>query len=97
MEVQHMAHFEAETRSEGDGLMPLFACTSCDAIDNTAISGYWEQQLDAHHAKVEFQPKCSECHSGKWHGEFPKRSAKEAGYIPDPRMSGFVMPQGGWK
>lgn len=77
--------------------MPLFACTSCDAIDNTAISGYWGQQLDAMDAGAEFKPKCSECHTGKWHGEFPKRFAKEQGYVPDKKMVGFIMPRGGWK
>ena len=76
--------------------MPLFACTSCDAIDNTAISGYWEQQLDAHDAGKPFEPKCSECHTGTWHGEFPKRFAKAEGYVPDSKLTGFIMPKGGW-
>jgi hypothetical protein len=77
--------------------MPLFACSSCDAIDNTAISEYWSQQFDAHDAGVKFEPKCSECHTGTWHGEFPKRFAKTEGYVPDPKMPGFIMPKNGWR
>jgi hypothetical protein len=77
--------------------MPLFACTICNAIENTAISGYWEQQLDAHHAKDTFKPKCSECHTGAWHNQFPKRFAQQEGYVPDPKMPGFIMPREGWK
>lgn len=74
--------------------MPLFACASCDAIDNTAISEYWVQQLEAHDAGRKFEPKCSECRTGKWHGKFPKRFAKVEGYIP--KMSRFIMPKEGW-
>jgi hypothetical protein len=77
--------------------MPLFACTSCDAIDNTAISDYWGQQFDATRDGKPFEPKCSECYTGKWHGKFPKRLAEVEGYVPDPNMPGFIMPKGGWK
>lgn len=76
--------------------MPLFACTKCDAIDNTAISEYWQQQLEARDKGEDFQPKCSECYAGTWHGQFPKNFAKVEGYVPDPKMPGFIMPKGGW-
>lgn len=76
--------------------MPLFACTVCDAIENTAISDYWTQQLEAHETGKAFEPKCSECSTGTWHGEFPKRFAKAEGYVPDDRMKGFIMPAQGW-
>lgn len=76
--------------------MPLFACTNCDAIDNTSISGYWSQRLYASDTHAEFKPKCSECHAGEWHGKFPKRFSKIEGYVPDPKMPGFIMPKGGW-
>lgn len=78
--------------------MPLFECSNCVAIENTALSDYWSQDLDHHvtskgMGKVDpepFKPKCSECLTGKWHGEFPKRIAKEAGYVPDPKMQGMI-------
>lgn len=83
--------------------MPLFECNNCGAIDNTAISGYWEQQLDFMRAHpedrglVDFRPICSECFTGTWHDKFPKDNAKEKGFIPDPHMPGFIMPKEGWK
>jgi hypothetical protein len=27
--------------------MPLHACSKCQTVENTALGGYWEQQLDA--------------------------------------------------
>lgn len=77
--------------------MPLFACTKCDAIENTALSEYWGQNLDAYGAGVKFEPICSECKTGTWHGDFPKRTCMDEGYVPDPKMPGFIMPQGGWR
>ena len=52
--------------------MPLFRCTACDTVENTALSNFW-------HA-LEIEEKralCSECDPliGQWHGEFPKQSA----------------------
>jgi hypothetical protein len=82
--------------------VPLFACTKCDAIDNTAISGYWDQHYDSYDVangkieSVDFKPLCSECFTGKWHGEFPKKFASVEGYVPDPKMKGFIMPKNGW-
>lgn len=79
--------------------MPLFECSKCGAIDNTAISGYWEQQMNYFEAQrdlKDFKPECSECFTGTWHGEFPKKLAKEEGYIADSRIPGFIMPKGGW-
>jgi len=80
--------------------MPLFECTGCGAIENTAISNYWSQQLDHFSPNNEFdpatfKPKCSECVTGTWHGHFPKRIAKDVGYVPDPKMPGFISPPGG--
>lgn len=46
--------------------MPLFNCEKCGAVENTALGAYWGRK----HQK---QPElCSECHTGKWHGKFPK-------------------------
>jgi len=57
--------------------MPIFECTKCGCIENTACSNYWEQKcpIDGGDSKPFL---CSECDPeiGKWHGMFEKRSAK---------------------
>lgn len=81
--------------------MPLFACTKCRCADNTATSGYWTQQMNAHERGAKFEPLCSECNPdpdhGKWHGLFPKQSAigwkiDSAGYIwrPEEVEGGYL-------
>lgn len=57
--------------------MPLFMCTKCACVENTACCSYW-------HNKSHGKPLlCSECDPaiGKWHGVFEKRSA--AGMLID--------------
>jgi len=47
--------------------MPLFTCSGCGAVENTALGDYWN-------ARREGRPvRCSECATGAWHGRFPKR------------------------
>lgn len=49
--------------------MPLYECSKCHAVENTAMANYWWK------VQHEKQPAlCSECDPdiGKWHGEFPK-------------------------
>lgn len=49
--------------------MPLFICSSCKCIENTACGDYWNRRT---------KPLCSECaetRGNKWHGHFPKRTA----------------------
>ena len=46
--------------------MPLFKCLRCGCIENTAPAWWWLTE------KV-----CTECKTGRWHGLFPKESAKE--------------------
>lgn len=50
--------------------MPLFRCNQCGCVENTALSNYWPTP-DKRHAL------CSACDPaiGKWHGQFPQRSA----------------------
>lgn len=57
--------------------MPLFQCTKCGCVENTATSNYW---FNKSHGKP---LQCSECDPaiGKWHGVFEKRSA--AGMLID--------------
>ena len=58
--------------------MPLFKCDTCGALENTALSNYW-------FAKTEGQAvEWSECDSGTWHGQFPKETPEEAGYVLRP-------------
>lgn len=53
--------------------MPLFPCSQCKSVENTAASNYWV----AAYSEGEKPLLCSECDPaiGKWHGLFPKRSA----------------------
>jgi hypothetical protein len=53
--------------------MPLFNCTSCAAIENTALSKYWTD-LYRRDKSVPFNPLCSKCDPriGKWHGNFER-------------------------
>ena len=52
--------------------MPLFKCSKCGCVENTACYNYWMRV----HKK---EPLCSECDPeiGKWHGHFPKRLPQE--------------------
>lgn len=49
--------------------MPLFKCSKCGCVENTAMCGYWW--------RGENQPLCSECdpETGEWHGVFEKKPA----------------------
>ena len=51
--------------------MPLFQCSKCGCVENTAPSNYAVRERGS-------PALCSECDPeiGKWHGMFPKRSAK---------------------
>jgi hypothetical protein len=68
--------------------MPLFQCTGCGCVENTALSGYWTAQMEARKRMEKHAPKCSACNPaiGAWHGVFPRKSA--AGYLVDKR--GFL-------
>lgn len=56
--------------------MPIFKCSKCGCAENTALGNYWwNVQREGK------PPLCSECDTGTWHGKFPKRDAKEAGYM----------------
>jgi len=55
--------------------MPLFECSRCRAVENTALGAYWVNNRDGKPVL------CSECDTGTWHGEFEKQTKEEAGYI----------------
>lgn len=61
--------------------MPLYMCTKCGLVENTALGGFWRQQMEAVEAGKKHDPLCSACDPeiGAWHGSFPQRSA--AGYV----------------
>jgi hypothetical protein len=66
--------------------MPLFPCSKCNCIEDTALSHYWSARLRQKAAL------CSACDPtiGKWHGEFAKESAQ--GWVTD--RSGFLLDKG---
>jgi hypothetical protein len=51
--------------------MPLFMCRDCGCVENTALGSFWSRNREGKAPG----PQCSECHTGKWHGEFKKKSA----------------------
>lgn len=74
--------------------MPLYMCSTCGCVENTATGGYWAQQMEHHErggAPPAFEPLCSEHNPaiGKWHGEWPKKLAE--GYVAT--REGFIYSQ----
>jgi hypothetical protein len=68
--------------------MPLFMCSRCGCVDNTATSKFWEQQMTAVELGIEHKPLCAECSPQvrRWHGHFPRKLAE--GFVADQR--GFI-------
>lgn len=54
--------------------MPLYECSKCGHVDNTALGDYWWRYM---HDGL--PPLCSECSRGEWHGRFPKNTPEELG------------------
>jgi hypothetical protein len=46
--------------------MPLFNCSQCGVIENTALGAYWNK------LRKNEPVLCSECSTGEWHGKFSK-------------------------
>lgn len=69
--------------------MPLYRCTKCDVVENTACGGFWQQQMKAHEDGVKHEPLCSQCDPeiGEWHGKFPRQGVTSA-WLLDSR--GFL-------
>jgi hypothetical protein len=63
--------------------MPLFPCSKCNCVEDTALCHYWSARLR------QVSTVCSACDPtiGKWHGEFSRESAQ--GWIND--RSGFLL------
>lgn len=55
--------------------MPLYRCSKCNVVENTALGNFWR-------ARAEKLPAlCSECGKGKWHGQFPRNTLEELGLV----------------
>jgi hypothetical protein len=72
--------------------MPLYACSRCNVVENTALGGYWVQQRRAREAGVPHAPLCSECDPeiGQWHGQFPRTQMTDGGWEPHPLMPRYL-------
>lgn len=55
--------------------MPLFKCSICGSMENTALGHYWMPKSEGNPVM------CSECETGTWHGRFEKKTPEAAGYI----------------
>lgn len=71
--------------------MPLYECSACHAVENTALTNFWWD-----HKMHEKPALCSECDPqiGKWHGHFEKITVEE--YLkryPKARIE-FLVPKG---
>jgi hypothetical protein len=57
--------------------MPIFSCSRCEVIENTALVSYW--YLTSQKEK----PLCSECETGSWHGLFKKKKPDASWFVYD--------------
>src|SRR5260370_32284926 len=75
-----------QQRPSEERAMPLFPCSKCNCIEDTALSHYWSARLRQKAAV------CSACDPtiGKWHGEFPRESAQD--WVTD--RSGLLLDKG---
>lgn len=51
--------------------MPLFICSVCHSVDNTALTDFWQRTAKG------VPPLCSGCspETHRWHGDFDRRVA----------------------
>lgn len=54
--------------------MPLYECSVCHAVENTALTNFWWDVM-----RDKKPALCSECDPeiGTWHGHFPKTTVEE--------------------
>ena len=65
--------------------MSLFKCSGCGCVENTALGAYWQRPHSA---------LCSECATGKWHGQFAEEDARGPKWKRG--SDGFLYQDGGW-
>ena len=65
--------------------MPVFKCSKCGHVDNTALASYWWRVT---HDKL--PPLCSLCDPeiGKWHGAFERFRPEDRDLVEGP--DGFL-------
>lgn len=70
--------------------MPLFKCSQCGCIENTAVCNYWAAR---HLIIPPAPPLCSLCDPqiGKWHGIFERKPATgmklgNDGFLYEPEL-----------
>lgn len=67
--------------------MPLFRCSKCDCVENTALGEYWGRPE---------KPLCSECseiRGNRWHGQFPKEEYDQEKWRFERVCSNFITPR----
>jgi hypothetical protein len=62
--------------------MGLFVCSTCGAVENTALGLYWAQPD---------HPECSECGKGEWHGRFPKEKLSDCPSLKRETLTSFYL------
>jgi hypothetical protein len=65
--------------------VPIFQCSRCGVLENTALGAYW---LNRGQGKAVL---CSLCDTGRWHEAFPRKTPAEANYEQHP--NGFWSPR----
>lgn len=71
--------------------MPLFECSRCKIIENTALGYYWLELRDADLQGRPPSPLCSQCKTGTWHGQFAREPAIGSEYCLG--SDGFLYSQ----
>lgn len=66
--------------------MPLFQCSECYVIENTALGDFWSRQAGL----TPGLPICSQCATGKWHGRFAREVPMICDWEPDPLGEGLI-------
>jgi hypothetical protein len=46
--------------------MPLFNCSDCGVVENTALGAFWWNRRKG------IPVQCSQCATGEWHGKFDR-------------------------
>lgn len=75
--------------------MPLFVCSKCNCIENTALCGYWfrKKEYDDKTNKIikEEPPLCSHCDPKfKGHNRFPREKFDPKKWKPAEYNSDFI-------
>lgn len=70
--------------------MPIFKCSKCGMVENTATCHYWSRDFDQPAGTPPSPPLCSLCDPGiaAWHGRFERMTPESQGYVEGP--DGFL-------